>query len=136
VVVVLKHSAGFIKRFARLPSKDRKKILKVLKKQERKRNTASKASKETTTSTSTSTNTSNASVNKEWEHWVVLHDKKENVAEDVREIGKTLGVYVTGDKFSGLNLLTKEGRRELRAERGSMLEVGTEVEGGSVREGV
>jgi len=136
VVVVLKHSAGFIKRFARLPLKDRKKILKVLKKQERKRNTASKASKETTTSTSTSTNTSNASVNKEWEHWVVLHDKKENVAEDVREIGKTLGVYVTGDKFSGLNLLTKEGRRELRAERGSMLEVGTEVEGGSVREGV
>jgi len=136
VVVVLKQSGGFIKRITRLPSKDGKKILKVLKKQECKRNAASKATKEITTSISTSTNTSDVSVNKEWAHEVVLHNKKENVAEDVTEIGKMLGVNVKGDKISGLNLLTKEGRRELRAERGSMLEAGTEVEGGSVRDGV
>jgi len=74
--VVLKHSAGFIKRIARLPSKGRKKNLKVLKKQERKRNVVSKETKEMSTSTSTSTNTSNVSVDKEWEHWFVLHDKK------------------------------------------------------------
>lgn len=54
----------------------------------------------------------------------------------MREISKTLGVNFKGDKNNCFNLLTKEGRIDLRAERGSMLEVGNEVDSGSVREGV
>jgi methionine aminopeptidase len=74
----------------------------VLKKRERKRSVLDKASKVMTASLSNSSNTSNASVNKELEHWVALHDKKEIVAEDVREIGKTLGVNFDGGKNVGL----------------------------------
>jgi len=71
-------------------------------------------------------------VNKDWENWVVVHGKKEVVAEDVREIGKTLGVKFKGDNINDFNLLSKEGRREWRAERGSLL---VENEG-AVGEGV
>lgn len=104
----------------------------MLRKQERKRKAVSKASKELAMSTSTSTNTSNVSVNKDWEHWTILQNKKENVGEDVREIGKTLGVIFKGEQ----NLLTKEGRRVWRAERGSLLEEGKELVSGSVNDGV
>jgi hypothetical protein len=75
----------------------------------------------TANTVSNSSNLSNSSVNKDWEKWVVLHGKKEVVAEDVREIGKTLGVKFKGDKNNNFNLLSKEGRREWRAERGSLL---------------
>jgi len=77
----------------------------------------SKASKEKVTSLSTSSNTSNASVNKDWENWVAVHGKKEAVVEDVRVIGKTLGVNFNGDKNNKFNLLSKRegesgGRRK------------------------
>lgn len=134
VGVSFKHSAGFVKRIARLPLSNRKEILKVLKKQESKRRVLSKATK--VMATSNSSNTSNSSVNKDWEHWAVLHDKNEKVAEDVREIGKTLGVNFDGGKKSGLNLLTREGRKELRAGRGSLLIEGDVEDGVSVKEGV
>jgi len=134
--VPFKHSAGFIKKIARLPLKDRKEILKVLKKHECKRSVLAKASKAMATSNSISSNTSNALVHKEWEHWVVLHDKKEVAEEDVREIGKTLGVDFEGCNKKSLNLLTREGRKELRAERGSLLLEGDVEVGGSGREGV
>jgi hypothetical protein len=132
--VNFKHSAGFVKRIARLPMSDRKEILKVLKKQERKRRVLSKATK--LMATSNSSNTSISSVNKDLEHWAILHDKNEVVAEDVREIGKTLGVHVDEGNKSGLNLLTREGRKELRAGRGSLLVEGDVKDGGSVKEGV
>jgi len=132
--VILKHTAGFVKKIACLPLSDRKEILKVLKKQECKRSVLAKASKMMTTSLSNSSNTSNAFVNRR--QWAVLHDKKETVAEDVREIGKTLGVNFDSGKKCGFNLLTREGRKEFRAGRGSMLEEGDVQEGGSVKEGV
>ena len=119
--VVLNPSVGFIKRIARLSLKDRKEILKVLKKQECKRSMLSKASKALGNSLSISSNTSNSSVNKDWENWVLLHKKKEVAAEDVREIGRSLGVKFNGDINNRFNLLTREGQKELRAERGIVL---------------
>jgi len=95
-----------------------------------------KASKVLTTLLSNSSNTSDASVNKEWEHWVALHDKKETVAKDVRVIGMTLGVNLDGGKNCGLNLLTRKGRKELRAGIGCLLVEGDVQDGGSVKEGV
>ncbi|AES70226.2 hypothetical protein MTR_3g049960 [Medicago truncatula] len=133
--VVLNQSVGFIKRIARLPSKDRKEILKVLKKQECKRNMLSKASKVMVNSLSNSSNMFNSSVNKDWENWVLLHGKKKVVAEDVMEIGKTFGVKFSGDKNSIFNLLTKKGRRELRAERGCLLVEGAVADDGIQGEG-
>ena len=131
--LALKHSAGFIKKIARMPLKDRKKILKVLKKQDCKRRVLSKASKGVTASLS---NSSTSSVNKDWGNWVILHSKKEAKAEDVREIGKTLGVKFKGDNNNSFNLLSREGRRELRAVRGSSVEEGSREDGGAGGEGI
>lgn len=127
--VILKHTAGFVKRIARLPLVDRKEVLKVLKRKEHKRSVLAKTSNLMTNSLSNSSNTSNASVNKDWEHWVVLHDKQEVAMEDTREVGKSLGVSFEGGKK--INLLTKEGRKELRAERGCVLAAGDGEVGGS-----
>jgi len=55
--------------------------------------------------------------------------------EDIREIGKTSGVKLKGDKNNSFNLLTREGRRELRAERGSLLVEGEVADCGVDGEG-
>lgn len=41
--------------------------------------------------------------------------------EDEKKIGRTLGVNFKGDNNNKFNLLSKEGQREWRAERGSLL---------------
>ena len=128
---MLNLSVGFIKRIARLPLKDRKEILKVLKKQECKRSLLSKASN----AMGNSLYTSNSSVNKDWENWVLLHRKKEAAAEDVREIGRSLGVKFNGDINNRFNLLSREGRKELKAERGILLVEGDVEEDGVFEEG-
>jgi hypothetical protein len=128
--VVVKQSAGFIRRIARLPAKDRKEVLKILKKQGGKRRALSKASKGIDTNVSNNSNSSTSSVNKELENWVVLHGRKE-VMEDVREIGKALGVQYGVANNNRFNLLTREGRREWRAERGTLVAEG-EVAGSEV----
>jgi len=132
---VLKQSAGFIKKIARMPVKERREILKVLKKQECKRSVLSKTSKAMGNSFSISSNSSNSSVNKDWENWIVIHGKKEIAAGDVREIRRRLGVSFNGDINNCLNLLTREGRKELRAERGVVLMEGDKEDGGGRREG-
>lgn len=65
VGVLINRLVSFMKRIARLPLKDRKEILKVLKKQECKKSVLSKASKVMATNLSTSSHTSNSSVNKD-----------------------------------------------------------------------
>jgi hypothetical protein len=38
-----------------------------------------------------------ASVNKDWEHWVVMHGDEEAVREDVRGLGEAIGIHISGD---------------------------------------
>jgi len=71
---------------------------------------------------------STTSVTKDWENWVVLHGKSKEVSEDVRNIGKTVGVRFKCDTANSFNLLMREGRREWRASGGG--DVGREGVGG------
>lgn len=112
VGVSINQSARLIRRIARLPEKDIREILKVLRKHKCKSGMVSKASKVIATNPSNSSKISNSSVNKEWENWAVLHGGKELADEDVREIGKSLVVHFVGDKNNRFNLLTRERRRE------------------------
>ena len=75
---IFKHSAGFVKRVARMTTGDRKEILKVLKKRDRKRKARKKASssKVEFIPLSESSKNSNSSVNIEWENWVIMHEKR------------------------------------------------------------
>jgi len=104
-----------------MPAKDRREILKILEKQARERkarfSAKSAKSKETGRSipSKTSTNNSLSSVNKDWEHWVTLQGGVEEATEDVFEIGSLIGVKYKGEIQNNFNLLSKEGRRDLRA---------------------
>lgn len=112
-----KHSVGFLKRIARMPSIDRKEILKIIKHQERKRNTRKSPnnSKADAISTSNSSKNSSPTVSNDWKNWVLAHGKEAEVAKDVKEIGKVIGVKFRGDSNNSFNLLSRAGRKELRA---------------------
>jgi len=129
-----KHSVGFIKRVARMLTNERKEIINFLKKHDRSRmvrkgiQISSKVGK----SISESSKNSSSSVNKDWENWVFLHGKPSAVVEDVRDIGKAVGVSFKCDTSNNFNLLTREGRKGWRVVGGG--EVGHE--GAWVSEGV
>jgi len=49
---------------------------------------------------------------------VLLHGKKEELAADVSDLGKVVGVKFQCDTSNSFNLLTREGGKEWRAARG------------------
>ncbi|MCI67758.1 endonuclease/exonuclease/phosphatase family protein, partial [Trifolium medium] len=53
------------------------------------------------------------SVNKDWEHWVALHESEEVAVEDVRGMVKAIGVKFNGDD-NMFRVLSKEGRGKLK----------------------
>ncbi|GAU51462.1 hypothetical protein TSUD_413600, partial [Trifolium subterraneum] len=71
---VLRHTMMSLKKVARLPSKDRSEVLRILRKEIRKRSGRNKG-----------------------EHWVALHGSEEVAVEDMRGMGKSIGVKFTGD---------------------------------------
>jgi len=116
----IKLSARNLKRVARMPIKDRGEILKILKIQAKRRK--GRHSSQTTRlqtsfkpiTSNSSSNTTSSSANNDWEHWVTLHGNSTKVAEDAVEIGRAIGVKYTGDPTNRFNVLSKEGRRQLR----------------------
>jgi len=121
---------GFMKKIARMSAKDRNQILKILKKQKRIRKvkTVKASSKATTDSTTVSTKNSSSSVDNDWVNWVHLHGEPKSVSEDVKELGKVVGVKYQCDTSNTFNLLSREGRRLWRAVGGS--ETTDDVAGG------
>jgi hypothetical protein len=118
------HSVGFMKKIARMPACDRKQIIRLLKKQKRKNSVraAQHTSKPLEASVSNSSKNSNTtgsvSGTNDWEHWLHLNGKADKVKEDVKELGKAVGVKVNCDISNSFNLLSREGRREWRAAGG------------------
>jgi len=125
-----KHSSRNLKRVAQMPAKDRKEIMKILNKQARERRARwlsySIKSKGDARSKGSNTlsDTSTSSVNKEWENWMCLQGNDKATFEDVRGIGDLIGVKYKGNSSNNFNVLTKEGRRTLRAEVGRILSKG------------
>lgn len=52
---------------------------------------------------------SSASVNKEWNNWVVLHGKEKEAAEDVWGIGNVIGLQFEGDTHNMFGALARKG---------------------------
>jgi len=94
------HSVGFMKKIARMQVRDRKQIMRLLKKQKRKIQTRpvqlnSRHSEISPSNSSEKSNTTGSvSGTNDWEHWLHLHGKADMVKEDVRELGKVVGVKV------------------------------------------
>lgn len=66
----------------------------------------------------------------------MLHENKNLAKEDIREVGKYLGVIFKGDNNDSCNLLTREGRKEWRAGRGNVFMEGEMGDGRPTGEGV
>jgi hypothetical protein len=132
----IKNSVGFMKRIARILDNDRKQILHILKKHKRDSKRKEEVGNNNSSSAavpilecSKNSKNSSSSVNKDLENWVVLHGKKEAVAADVRDGGKGVGLQYQCDTTNSFKLLSKEGRREWRAEGGC--EIGRGRDGGT-----
>jgi len=92
-----------------MPLNDRMEILKILKKQQRIRKVrkGKQPSWAAGKSSSDSFKNSTSSVNKDWENWDILHGKPDMLAEDVKNIGKAVGVNFKCDTSNSFDLLTK-----------------------------
>jgi len=115
------HPVLTLKKVARLPSKDRAEVMKVLKnsevmkklnqqirKRQRLRKKISK-SMEVATGGSSNESFSSVSVSNDWNNWVVLRGSEKVAAKDVEDIGKVIGVSfpgVTNNLFSVLSRST------------------------------
>jgi hypothetical protein len=111
-----------LKKVARLPSKDRAEVVKVLKKsklmkalnqkvcnrqRQRQRVTRSLEVNQHSKNDSTSL----TSVNNDWKNWVALQGNEKATEIDIQEIGKVIGVSAKGDfsnKFSVLSRSKKD----------------------------
>jgi hypothetical protein len=130
-----RYSSRNLKRVARMPAKDRREILKILKKQAQEQkarfiaNSSRKKGTVTSNSSKIDSTTSLSSVNKDLEHWVSLRSGLEARDKDVCDIGEVLGVKFKEENLNKFNTLSKEGRRELREQVGRILAKG--VTGGS-----
>ncbi|WJX67066.1 hypothetical protein P8452_51562 [Trifolium repens] len=134
---VLRHTMN-LKKVVRLPSKDRREVLKILRKEVQKRSGRRRSDKsaEMVQQGRLQSDSSMMSVNKDWEHWVVLHGDEKVVAEDVQAVGKAIGLQLesgTGNVFSVLS----RGERRKKLRSGLVLgEVGGCVRAGRKGEGV
>jgi hypothetical protein len=115
---VLRHPVHTLKKVARLPSSDREEVLKALKdskvmkvlkqkicSRRRRRERVTKSLEEAPHISFTDSEAA-ASVNNDWLNWVALKGGEEAKADDLNEIGKTIGVSFNGtthNKFAALS---------------------------------
>ncbi|GAU45582.1 hypothetical protein TSUD_273820 [Trifolium subterraneum] len=111
---VFRHTLSSLKKVARLPINDRNEVLKILKKTERRSRDKSETNwpRGVSNQASSGTTASSASVSNDRKHWVVMQGSEQVAAEDVREVGKAIGVTLKGvneNMISGV-----EKRQEVR----------------------
>lgn len=109
---VLRHCAHKLKRIAQLSEEDRKEVLRALRKTNRRRKVHSVCSKDKEISNdSSSVNGSQSSVNNDWMNWLVLHGNSKVMSDDVKGMGKAVGLSFKGDKHNMFEVLSGAGRK-------------------------
>jgi hypothetical protein len=105
-----RHSS--LKKVARLPCRDRKEVLKNLKRNVRRRSGRNRINRSCTVkSTGPSEEApSSASINNDWQNWVVMHGSEKMAVEDVWGIGKAIGVKFTSDNANRFRALVRAGK--------------------------
>jgi len=71
-----------------------------------------------------------ASVNNDWKNWVKLQGKEKEVEEDIRDIGKAIGVTFKGDLNNKFSVLSRTKKLELGPILSAVEVDGREKEGG------
>ena len=106
----LRHGAKSLKRIARLSESDRREVLRALRRTTKQRRAVSGTSKATSKAVSSNC-ASQTSVNNDWNNWLVLHGNEMVRSEDVRDIGRTVGLNFNGDKNNKFDVLSGAGRK-------------------------
>jgi hypothetical protein len=116
---VLRHPVLMLKKVARLPSKDREEVMKVLKKStvmdalkhkitnRRRRREKITKSLDVGTHNSKNESSSMASVNNDWQNWVALQGPENAKKNDIKNLGKVIGVSYTGDNNNQFSVLSR-----------------------------
>ena len=108
----LRHGAKSLKRIARLSESDRREVLRVLRRTTKRRRSVSGAAKAKAASKAASSNcNSQTSVNNDWNNWLVLHGNENVRSEDVRDIGRTIGLNFTGENNNMFQVLAGTSRK-------------------------
>jgi hypothetical protein len=118
---VLRHPVHSLKKVARLPSKDRAEVLKVLGKCVRRRRAGAQGEQAPSADRKTSSESppSLGSNTNDWKNWVAVHGDERMAADDVRGIGNSIGVSfhgVTENMFTVLSR-TGNGKNEVLGEQ-------------------
>jgi hypothetical protein len=109
----IRNCAQNLKRIARLSDKDRKDVLRALRKTYRRRKGISKELKDKALGIESSSQSgSQASVNNDWTHWLVLQGSDKVRSEDVRGIREKVGLNFKGDKNNMFDVLSGVGRKK------------------------
>ncbi|PNX98197.1 putative sulfate transporter [Trifolium pratense] len=108
----LRHPLHSIKKVARMPCKDRKEILKVLKKNVRRRRGGDGVNRSCSVRRRVPSNesSSSASVNNDWQNWVAMQGTEQMAVDDVWGIGKAIGVKFKGDNVNMFHVLSRAGK--------------------------
>ncbi|MCH79622.1 cysteine-rich receptor-like protein kinase, partial [Trifolium medium] len=111
------HTLSSLKKVARLPSKERGEVLKVLKKNEHGCRDGSGAPRACRGSQEISSDVSLTSVsaNNDWKRWVVMQGSDQVVMEDVREVGQAIGVKLQRNNENMFSALSREGKEKKTA---------------------
>lgn len=109
----IRHCAQNLKCIARLSEKDRKEALRAIHKSHKRREVVLKGSKDKINIIAPSSQSdSQASINNDWTNWLVLHGNDKVMSDDVRGIGKMVGLNFKGDKNNRFDVLSGTGRKD------------------------
>jgi hypothetical protein len=138
---VLRHSMLTLKKVARLPSKDREEVMKVLRNSKvlkhlkqkihnrrRQRERVTKSLEEVNNNSNNETS-SMASVNNDWQSWVVLKGDYKTKADDIHDIGKAIGVSFSGANHNKFSVLSRSNKLEVGPVLTLVRDEGGEVDG-------
>ncbi|PNX71513.1 putative sulfate transporter, partial [Trifolium pratense] len=108
----LRHPFHSIKKVARMPSNDRRDVLKVLKKSIRRRRGGDEVNRSCSVRrrASLDESSSSASVNNDWKNWVAMQGTEQMAVDDVWGIGKAIGVKFKGDNVNMFRVLSRAGK--------------------------
>jgi len=114
----LRHCARRLKHIAHMSDADRKEVLQALRKNIKKRKLVSSGSQANVSVPDNSTQSgSQASVNNnDWSNWLVVHGSDRVKSDDVRGIGKMVGLNFKGDKNNMFDVLSGAGRKNKEGE--------------------
>lgn len=106
---VLRHSVHSLKKVARLPYGDRKAVLHDLNRRIRKRHGKAGVTRsvDLVSKGISEGASSSSSVNNDWKNWVVLRGDEEVEVEDVRGMGKAVGLIFKGDNHNSFIVLSR-----------------------------